>query len=125
MRLFELYSFFLVILIYYIKRIEIDKMKVLLIQIGIIVIVLIIGFFIWSNLIRHNRKRMPGTRKKKQIFKQINHWKIRGYNYDKRLKLLIGQGYDKSVANILLGEVEYMSNPNRDRKPDNSSGGTI
>ena len=68
---------------------------------------------------------MPGRSKKKQIFKQINFWKVQGYNYNKRLRLLIDQGYDKSVANILLGEVEYMSNPNRDRKPDNSSGGTI
>ncbi|GEM_PF-3769162 len=100
-------------------------MKVLLLQIGAIVFLIFLGFFIRLILIHHNRKSMPGTRKKKQIFKQINSWKDRGYNYNRRLNLLIRQGYDKSVANILLGEVEYMSNPNRDRKPDNSSGGTI
>ena len=64
---------------------------------------------------------MPSKRRKKQIFKRINRWKDRGYNYNKRLELLIRQGYDKSVANILLGEVEYMSKSTRDQKPEGSS----
>ena len=92
---------------------------VLLIQIGIGLFLLIAGFYIRSFVIGHNRKSMPGSRKKKRIFKQINRWKDHGYNYNKRLRLLIDQGYDKSVANILLGEVEYMSDPNRDRNADN------
>ena len=64
---------------------------------------------------------MPSKRRKKQIFKQINRWKDHGYNYNKRLELLIRQGYDKSVANILLGEVEYMSKPARNQKAEESS----
>ena len=92
----------------------------LLLKIGVFILLLILGFFIRSILIRHNRKSMPGSRKKKRIFNRINHWKYLGYNYNKRLKLLIDQGYDKSVANILLGEVEYMSKPTGDQKPKES-----
>ena len=92
-----------------------------LVQIGIVTFLLIIGFYTGLMLIRHFRKSMPGKRRKKQLFKQINRWKDRGYNYNKRLELLIGQGYDKSVANILLGEVEYMSKSVRDQKSEESS----
>lgn len=100
-------------------------MMIFLMQIGVIVILLILGYFTWSLLIRRKRKGMPGRSKKKQIFKQINFWKVQGYNYNKRLRLLIDQGYDKNVANIILGEVEYLSDPKRDRKQDNSSKPTI
>lgn len=94
-------------------------MMVFLRLIGMIVVLLILGYFTWSLLIRRTRKSMPGRRKKKRLFKQINRWKYLGYNYNKRLKLLIDQGYDKSVANILLGEVEYLSKPNRDKDSQN------
>ncbi len=97
------------------------KSMVLLTQIAVLLLLLTTGFFIRLLLIRHLRKRMPGKRRKKQLFKQINRWKDLGYNYNKRLKLLINLGYDKSVANILLGEVEYMSKPVRDRKSEEST----
>lgn len=64
---------------------------------------------------------MPGRRQKSKIFKQINRWKDLGYNYNKRLKLLINQGYDKSVANILMGEVEYMSKSNHEKRSEEST----
>jgi hypothetical protein len=97
------------------------KMGGFLTLIGIITLLLILGFFTRSLLFRYLRKRMPGKRRKKRIFEQINLWKEHGFNYNKRLELLIRQGYDKSVANILLGEVEYMSKPIRDQKTEESS----
>ena len=75
---------------------------------GPVLLVFLIGFFIWKRLVTYQRKSMPGIRKKKRLYRMINHWKKLGYNYNKRLKLLRSKGYDKNVANILLGEAEYM-----------------
>ncbi|MEI6143526.1 MAG: hypothetical protein WCP85_29890 [Mariniphaga sp.] len=89
-------------------------MKTLFIAAGIPGGIFIVGYVL-RFLIRLKRKRMPNERKKKKIYRQINHWKDLGYNYNKRLELLIAKGYPKNVANIILGEAEYMTvrDPNR------------
>jgi hypothetical protein len=96
-------------------------MNVIFTYIGIIIFLFVILYAFRLLLVRYLRKGMPGKRRKAHVFKQINRWKDHGYNYNKRLELLIRQGYDKSVANILLGEVEYMSKPARNQKAEESS----
>ena len=95
-------------------------MKLLIIFGGTTLIVL---FFFWvvPYLIRLKRKRMPGLKQKMKIFVRINKWKKMGFNYEKRLELLIKQGHDKNVANILMGEAEYMSNSGPDQNKKISS----
>ena len=56
---------------------------------------------------------MPDTKEKQKIFKMIWRWKKEGLSYDERLELLIKKGYDKSLANILLGEAEYSYKPSK------------
>jgi muramoyltetrapeptide carboxypeptidase LdcA involved in peptidoglycan recycling len=74
-----------------------------------VVVGLIIGGIVQYFRRLHNQRNMPTEDQKQKVFELIRQWKVKGFDYSKRLKSLKKKGYTNDVANLLLGEYESTS----------------
>lgn len=73
----------------------------LVVALGMVIILARLFISHWRN-----SRNTPTEEKKQELLKVIHEWKAHGYSYAERLERLRQQGYQRDVADALLGEAE-------------------